>query len=154
MLNDNDNDNMETVLYSDAGASESADMVQASRSIVLHLKEGDRLKLKKIHKKQFVNPSQLPVTSTEAVDRFLTLCISLKHLDSSLNLNENPAPATPDILKELKTWMYLTPEALHTSAVEDPTAVERPHQGPVMVVSRTEETTPTRPTVTCNGVGC
>ena len=69
----------ETVLYSDAGTSENADMVQASRSIVLHLKEGQTLSLEKMD----LTSSASPDSQT---DKRLTFCVSLKHLDRALGM--------------------------------------------------------------------
>ena len=70
----------EAVLFSDAGTSENADLVQASRSIILHLKEDQELTLKKM---VTTHPTASPDTET---DKRLTFCISLNHLDAALEL--------------------------------------------------------------------
>ena len=64
-------------MYSDAGTDESADLIQASRSLVMHLEDGDVLSLRKantIHRRS-PNPG---------ADKFITFCISLRHLDAAM----------------------------------------------------------------------
>ena len=74
-----DNPLNEALLASDNGANSNADLVQASRSIVLHLKEGDTVKLVK----EDTRDQHAPHASS---DLFLTFCVSMKHLDEALNL--------------------------------------------------------------------
>merc|ERR1712190_211839 len=69
----------EALLASDNGANANADLVQASRSIVIHLKEGDTVKLVK----EDTRDQHAPHASS---DLFLTFCVSMKHLDAALNL--------------------------------------------------------------------
>ena len=69
----------EAMLFSDAGTSESADLVQASRSIVLHLNEGQVLTLEKVDLK-------IPASPNTETDKRITFCISLNHLDKALEL--------------------------------------------------------------------
>ena len=74
----------EAQLFSDAGTSENADLVQASRSIILHLKEDQVLTLKKM---DTTHSTASPDTET---DKSLTFCISLNHLDAALELGNLP----------------------------------------------------------------
>ena len=74
-----DNPLNEALLASDNGANSNADLVQASRSIVLHLKEGDTVKLVK----EDTRDQHAPHASS---DLFLTFCVSMKHLDAALNI--------------------------------------------------------------------
>ena len=74
----------EAQLFSDAGTSENADLVQASRSIILHLKEDQELTLKKM---VTTHSTASPDTET---DKRLTFCISLNHLDAALELGNLP----------------------------------------------------------------
>ena len=66
----------EALLASDNGASDNADIVQASRSIVVHLLEGQVVKLVKSWDRHS------PISS----DYYITFCVSMKHLDSALSL--------------------------------------------------------------------
>ena len=72
-----DNALNEALLASDNGANSNADLVQASRSIVIHLK--DTVKLVK----EDTRDQHAPHASS---DLFLTFCVSMKHLDAALNL--------------------------------------------------------------------
>ena len=74
----------EAQLFSDAGTSENADLVQASRSIILHLKEDQVLTLRKM---DTTHSTASPDTET---DKRLTFCISLNHLDAALDLGNLP----------------------------------------------------------------
>merc|ERR1712156_1320651 len=74
-----DNPLNEALLASDNGANSNADLVQASRSIVVHLKEGDTVKLVK----EDTRDQHAPHASS---DLFLTFCVFMKHLDAALNL--------------------------------------------------------------------
>ena len=69
----------EALLASDNGASENADLVQASRSISLHLTEGQVVKLVKSDTRD----QHAPHASS---DFYLTFCVSMKHLDAALYL--------------------------------------------------------------------
>ena len=52
--------------------------VQASRSIVWHLKEGESLALKKMDSRHGLSPEA-------ALDHRITFCVTLLHLDESLS---------------------------------------------------------------------
>ena len=69
----------EALLASDNGASDNADIVQASRSIVVHLLEGQVVKLVKVDSRTLNAPHP-------SSDYFITFCVSMKHLDSALSL--------------------------------------------------------------------
>ena len=69
----------EALLASDSGASENADLVQASRSISMHLTEGQVVKLVKSDTRD----EHAPHASS---DFYLTFCVSMKHLDAALYL--------------------------------------------------------------------
>ena len=79
MIYVNDNPLNEALLASDNGASENADMVQASRSIAIHLKEEQTVKLVK----EDTRDQHAPHASS---DLSLTFCVSLQHLDAALHL--------------------------------------------------------------------
>ena len=66
-------------LYSDAGKDSEADLVQASRSIVWQLKDGESLALKKIDTRHALAPDA-------ALDHRITFCVALLHLDQALTL--------------------------------------------------------------------
>ena len=65
-------------LYSDAGKDSEADLVQASRSIVWQLKDGESLALKKIDTRHALSPEA-------ALDHRITFCVTLLHLDEALS---------------------------------------------------------------------
>ena len=65
-------------LYSDAGKDSEADLVQASRSIVWQLKDGESLALKKIDTRHALAPEA-------ALDHRITFCVALLHLDQALS---------------------------------------------------------------------
>ena len=69
----------EALLASDNGASENADLVQASRSISMHLTEGQVVKLVKSDTRE----QHAPQASSNL---YLTFCVSMKHLDTALLL--------------------------------------------------------------------
>merc|ERR1712037_475765 len=73
----------EALLASDNGASENADLVQASRSTSMHLTEGQVVKLVKSDTRD----EHAPHASS---DFYLTFCVSMKHLDAALNLDAKP----------------------------------------------------------------
>merc|ERR1712107_96943 len=95
-----DNPLNEALLASDNGANSNADLVQASRSIVLHLKEGDTVKLVK----EDTRDQHAPHASS---DLFLTFCVSMKHLDAALNLAPVARPTAPSI--DLESWSFKEP---------------------------------------------
>merc|ERR1712186_89701 len=98
----------EALLASDNGASANADMVQASRSIVVHLLEGQVVKLVKVDSRTLNAPHP-------SSDYFITFCVSMKHLDSALYLIEEPEtrPSAPSV--DLKSWTFDSP-SLNTIA--------------------------------------
>jgi len=104
----------EALLASDNGASENADLVQASRSISMHLTEGQVVKLVKSDTRD----EHAPHASS---DFFLTFCVSMKHLDAALTLDVDTEgrPTSPTI--ELKSWTFDAP-SLNT--VAPPTEIE------------------------------
>ena len=69
----------EATLASDSGASENADLVQASRTISLHLTEGQVVMLQK-------SDTRDPRAPNASSDFHITFCVSLKHLDTALYL--------------------------------------------------------------------
>ena len=64
-------------MYSDAGTDESADLIQASRSLIMHLEEGDVLSLRKANTIHRLSPNP-------GSDQRITFCISLRHLDAAI----------------------------------------------------------------------
>merc|ERR1711971_334863 len=104
----------EALLASDNGASENADLVQASRSISMHLTEGQVVKLVKSDTRD----EHAPHASS---DFFLTFCVSMKHLDAALTLDVDTEgrPTSPSI--ELSSWTFDAP-SLNTIA--PPTEIE------------------------------
>merc|ERR1712038_1403545 len=98
----------EALLASDNGASENADLVQASRSISLHLTEGQVVKLVKSDTRD----QHAPHASS---DFYLTFCVSMKHLDAALYLDATPdaRPSSPSV--ELSSWTFDAP-SLNTIA--------------------------------------
>merc|ERR1711934_492518 len=98
----------EALLASDNGASENADLVQASRSISLHLTEGQVVKLVKSDTRD----QHAPHASS---DFYLTFCVSMKHLDAALYLDAAPdaRPSSPSV--ELSSWTFDAP-SLNTIA--------------------------------------
>merc|ERR1712186_297642 len=95
----------EALLASDNGASDNADIVQASRSIVVHLLEGQVVKLVKSWDRHS------PISS----DYYITFCVSMKHLDSALYLSEEPEPRPSAPSVDLKSWTFDSP-SLNTIA--------------------------------------
>lgn len=93
----------EAQLFSDAGTSENADLVQASRSIILHLKEDQVLTLRKM---DTTHSTASPDTET---DKRLTFCISLNHLDAALELGALPTNLTKSSLIAPEPWNYKPP---------------------------------------------
>ena len=65
-------------LYSDAGTDESADLIQASRSLIMHLEDGDVLSLRKANTIHRLSPNP-------GADKRITFCISLRHLDAAMD---------------------------------------------------------------------
>ena len=65
-------------LYSDAGTDESADLIQASRSLIMHLEDGDVLSMRKANTIHRLSPNP-------GADKRITFCISLRHLDAAMD---------------------------------------------------------------------
>merc|ERR1712107_925961 len=127
-----DNPLNEALLASDNGANSNADLVQASRSILLHLKEGDTVKLVK----EDTRDQHAPHASS---DLFLTFCVSMKHLDAALNLDSATVarPAAPSI--DLESWSFKE-QTLSTIAPPPRSRLSAPPSRAPMI---TADTTPT-----------
>ena len=76
-----DNPLNEALLASDNGANENANLVQASRSIVIHLQEGEIVKLVK----EDTRDRDAPHVAT---DLSITFCVTMQHLDAALALGK------------------------------------------------------------------
>merc|ERR1712186_23911 len=124
----------EALLASDNGASENADIVQASRSIVVHLLEGQEVKLVKTWN------GHSPISS----DYYITFCVSMKHLDSALNLGEKPEtlPSAPSV--DLKSWTFDSPN-LNTIAPPSIETIAPPSRLPRLEIGTTETPLKTPP---------
>jgi len=122
----------EALLASDNGASENADIVQASRSIVVHLLEGQVVKL--------VKSWDRPISS----DYYITFCVSMKHLDSALSLGEGPEtrPSAPSV--DLKSWTFDSP-TLNTIAPPTIETIAPPSRLPRLEIGTTETPLKTPP---------
>ena len=123
-------------LYSDAGKDDEADLVQASRSIVWHLKEGESLALKKMDTRH-------PLSPEAALDHRITFCVTLLHLDESLTQGMSSkltdyklinlytisldlaAPPTKKNVP-LEEWKYEAPSAILSSTITHPTSPTHP----------------------------
>merc|ERR1712062_86715 len=124
----------EALLASDNGASDNADIVQASRSIVVHLLEGQKVKLVKSWDRHS------PISS----DYYITFCVSMKHLDSVLNLSEEPEtrPSAPSV--DLKSWTFDSP-TLNTIAPPTIETIAPPSRLPRLEIGTTETPLKTPP---------
>merc|ERR1712186_10590 len=124
----------EALLASDNGASENADIVQASRSIVVHLLEGQEVKLVKTWNGHSLISS----------DYYITFCVSMKHLDSALNLGEKPEtlPSAPSV--DLKSWTFDSPN-LNTIAPPSIETIAPPSRLPRLEIGTTETPLKTPP---------
>merc|ERR1712110_433099 len=122
----------EALLASDNGASENADIVQASRSIVVHLLEGQVVKL--------VKSWDRPISS----DFYITFCVSMKHLDSALSLSKKPEtrPSAPSV--DLKSWTFDSP-SLNTIAPPTIETIAPPSRLPRLEIGTTETPLKTPP---------
>merc|ERR1712130_805410 len=134
----------EALLASDSGASANADLVQASRSISMHLTEGQVVKLVKSDTRD----EHAPHASS---DFYLTFCVSMKHLDAALNLDidSETRPTSPSI--KLKTWTFDAP-SLNTIA--PPTEIETispPKRLPILNVETTTAPSNTSPPCIASG---
>jgi len=127
----------EALLASDNGASANADMVQASRSIVVHLLEGQVVKLVKVDSRTLNAPHP-------SSDYFITFCVSMKHLDSALYLSEEPEtrPSAPSV--DLKSWTFDSP-SLNTIAPPTIETIAPPSRLPRLEISTTETPLKTPP---------
>merc|ERR1711910_152047 len=114
----------EALLASDNGASDNADIVQASRSIVVYLLEGQKVKLVKSWDRHS------PISS----DYYITFCVSMKHLDSALSLGEEPEtpPSAPSV--DLKSWTFDSP-SLNTIAPPTIETIAPPTRLPRLEIS-------------------
>merc|ERR1712190_695367 len=140
-----DNPLNEALLASDNGANANADLVQASRSIVLHLKEGDTVKLVK----EDTRDQHAPHASS---DLFLTFCVSMKHLDAALNLDSAPVarPTAPSI--DLESWSFKEPTL---STIAPPTEIETispPNRAPMITADTTPTPSSTKPPCIASGL--
>merc|ERR1712165_150327 len=130
----------EALLASDNGASDNADIVQASRSIVVHLLEGQKVKLVKSWDRHS------PISS----DYYITFCVSMKHLDSALSLGEEPEtrPSAPSV--DLKSWTFDSP-SLNTIAPPTIETIAPPSRLPRLEISTPETPLKTPPPCTASG---
>merc|ERR1712061_81842 len=130
----------EALLASDNGASDNADIVQASRSIVVHLLEGQKVKLVKSWDRHS------PISS----DYYITFCVSMKHLDSALYLSEEPEtrPSAPSV--DLKSWTFDSP-SLNTIAPPTIETIAPPSRLPRLEISTRETPLKTPPPCTASG---
>jgi len=118
----------EAVLFSDAGTSENADLVQASRSIILHLKEDQELTLKKM---VTTHPTASPDTET---DKRLTFCISLNHLDAALELGALSTAKVKSSPIAPETWNYTAPVLQDFANIKDIEPLAQPEQADLPVI--------------------
>lgn len=126
----------EALLASDSGASENADLIQASRTISVHLEEGQVVKLVKDNTKNTHAPSA-------STDHMLTFCVSMEHLDSALSLDDDktraPRPSVPTL--DLRKWTFAEPSL---STIAPPSEIEpmsSPTRLPKLVIETTAGTT-------------
>merc|ERR1712061_797130 len=129
----------EALLASDNGASDNADIVQASRSIVVHLLEGQKVKLVKSWDRHS------PISS----DYYITFCVSMKHLDLALYLSEEPEtrPSAPSV--DLKSWTFDSP-SLNTIAPPTIETIAPPSRLPRLEIGTTETPLKTPPPCTAS----
>jgi len=135
----------EAILASDNGASENADIVQASRTISLHLTEGQVVLLEKSDSRD----SHAPHASS---DFYITFCVSLKHLDKAFYLDATPEarPSSPSV--ELSPWTFDAP-SLNTIA-PPPAEIETispPSRPPILDVETTIAPSHTPPPCLASG---
>merc|ERR1712083_67118 len=130
----------EALLASDNGASDNADIVQASRSIVVHLLEGQVVKLVKSWDRHS------PISS----DYYITFCVSMKHLDSALSLSRffSTIEFFPQI--DLKSWTFDSP-SLNTIAPPTIETIAPPSRLPRLEIGTTETPLKTPPPCRASG---
>merc|ERR1712109_115021 len=140
-----DNPLNEALLASDNGANSNADLVQASRSIVLHLKEGDTVKLVK----EDTRDQPAPHASS---DLFLTFCVSMKHLDAALNLDSAPVarPTAPSIY--LESWSFKEPTLSSISPFAEIETISPPSRLPMLSADTTPTPSSTKPPCIASGL--
>merc|ERR1712004_805533 len=133
-----DNPLNEALLASDNGANSNADLVQASRSIVLHLKEGDTVKLVK----EDTRDQHAPHASS---DLFLTFCVSMKHLDAALNLDSATVarPSAPSI--NLESWSFKEPTLSTIAPPAEIETISPPSRLPMLSADTTPTPSSTKP---------
>merc|ERR1712115_19317 len=140
-----DNPLNEALLASDNGANSNADLVQASRSIVLHLKEGDTVKLLK----EDTRDQHAPHASS---DLFLTFCVSMKHLDAALNLDSAPVarPTPPSI--DLESWSFKEPTLSTIAPPAEIETIRPPSRAPMITADTTLTPSSTKPPCIASGL--
>merc|ERR1712018_115732 len=140
-----DNPLNEALLASDNGANSNADLVQASRSIVLHLKEGDTVKLVK----EDTRDQHAPHASS---DLFLTFCVSMKHLDAALNLDSAPVarPTAPSI--NLESWSFKEPTLSTLAPPAEIETISPPSRAPMITADTTPTPSSTKPPCIASGL--
>merc|ERR1712107_189368 len=111
---------------------------QASRSIAIHLNEGDTVKLAK----EDTRDQHAPHASS---DLFITFCVSMKHLDAALNLDSATVarPSAPPI--DLESWSFKEPTL---STIAPPAEIETlspPSRLPMINADTTPTPSSTRP---------
>merc|ERR1712109_195303 len=133
-----DNPLNEALLASDNGANSNADLVQASRSIVIHLKEGDTVKLVK----EDTRDQHAPHASS---DLFLTFCVSMKHLDAALNLDSATVarPTAPSI--DLESWSFKEPTLSTIAPPAEIETISPPSRLPMLSADTTPTPSSTKP---------
>merc|ERR1712156_751970 len=140
-----DNPLNEALLASDNGANSNADLVQASRSIVLHLKEGDTVKLAK----EDTRDQHAPHASS---DLFLTFCVSMKHLDAALDLDSAPVarPTAPSI--NLESWSFKEPTLSTLAPPAEIKTLSPPSRAPMITADTTPTPSSTKPPCIASGL--
>merc|ERR1712223_1859906 len=140
-----DNPLNEALLASDNGANSNADLVQASRSIVLHLKEGDTVKLVK----EDTRDQHAPHASS---DLFLTFCVSMKHLDAALNLDSATVarPTAPSI--NLESWSFKEPTLSTIAPPAEIGTISPPSRAPMITADTTPTPSSTKPPCIASGL--
>merc|ERR1712156_305899 len=140
-----DNPLNEALLASDNGANSNADLVQASRSIVLHLKEGGTVKLAK----EDTRDQHAPHASS---DLFLTFCVSMKHLDAALKLDSAPIarPTAPSI--NLESWSFKEPTLSTIAPPAEIETISPPSRAPMISADTTPTPSSTKPPCIASGL--
>jgi len=120
----------EALLASDSGASDNADLVQASRSISVHLLEGQVVKLVKDNTMNAHAPSA-------STDHMLTFCVSMEHLDSALSLDDSRAPRPSVPTLDLETWAFAEPSLSTIAPPSEIEPISPPTRLPKLVIETT-----------------